>query len=92
MGATATILAPVYIEDGVTIENSTVGPNVSLGKGSSVSNSTLRDCVIGEKADIQDSTLHDSFIGDAAIIRGVSGALNVGDQSEVRVDSNGAGI
>ena len=34
--ASATIVEPVYIEDGCTIENSTVGPNVSLGAGSNV--------------------------------------------------------
>jgi glucose-1-phosphate thymidylyltransferase len=85
--ASANIIAPVYIEEGVTIENSTVGPNVSLGKGSQVYNSSLRDCVIGDNANIRDAALHDSFIGDAAVVHGVSGALNVGDQSEVRVDS-----
>ena len=87
LGDGADIVAPVYIEEGVTIEHSTVGPNVSLGKGSVVRNSTLRDCVIGEKANIQDAQLHDSFIGDAAVIHGVTGAINVGDQSEVRVDN-----
>ncbi|MBC8086428.1 MAG: NTP transferase domain-containing protein [Phycisphaerae bacterium] len=89
LASSVTIVPPVYIEDGVTIENSTIGPNVSLGTGSEVHNSTLRDCVIGEKAKIRDASLHDSFIGDGALIHGVSGALNIGDQSEVRSDSTG---
>ncbi|MGV3708524.1 MAG: sugar phosphate nucleotidyltransferase [Gemmatimonas sp.] len=86
IGGGATIVAPVYIEDDVIIEASTVGPNVSLGKGSVVRNSSLRDSVIGDKANIENSTLHSSFIGDATVIHGISGSLNVGDQSEVRAD------
>ncbi|MEP6765238.1 MAG: sugar phosphate nucleotidyltransferase, partial [Gemmatimonadaceae bacterium] len=89
LGAGANIIAPVYIEDDVTIEHSTVGPNISLGKGSVVRNSTIRDCVIGEKANIENSKLHDSFIGDGTVVHGVNGAVNVGDQSEVRVDTQG---
>ena len=87
LGVGARIVAPVYIEDGVTVENSTVGPNVSLGKGSSVRNSTISDCVIGEKSDIQRSALHHSFIGDGTVVHGVHGAINIGDQSEVRIDT-----
>ncbi len=90
LGEFTTIVPPVYIEDGVTIEHSTIGPNVSLGKGSVVRHSSIRDSVIGDKADIQNATLHDSFIGDAAVIHGVSGALNIGDQSEVRIDDGSA--
>ncbi|MEP6778354.1 MAG: nucleotidyltransferase, partial [Gemmatimonadaceae bacterium] len=89
LGQGANIVAPVYIEDDVTIEHSTVGPNISLGKGSVVRNSTLRDCVIGENANIENSKLHDSFIGDGAVVHGVNGAVNVGDQSEVRSDTKG---
>ncbi len=92
LGVGAHIVAPVYIEDGVIIEHSTVGPNVSLGCGSEIRNSTLRDCVIGEQANIRDSMLHDSFIGDGTVIHGVSGAVNVGDQGEVRCDSQGSGV
>ena len=28
-----TIHDPVYVEDGVTLSNATIGPNVTLGKG-----------------------------------------------------------
>lgn len=86
MGEGATIIAPVYIEDGVTIERTTVGPNVSLGKGSVIRNSTIRDSVIGENTTIEHATLHDSFIGDGAVLHGVCGAVSVGDQSSIRID------
>jgi len=85
MGEGATIVEPVYIEDGVTIEHSTIGPNVSLGTGSVVRNSTLSDSVIGEKATIRNSKLHHAFLGDAVVVDGVSGSLSIGDHSEIRI-------
>jgi glucose-1-phosphate thymidylyltransferase len=84
LGAGATIIEPVYIEEGVTIEHSTVGPNVSLGAGSVVRGSTLSDAVIGEKATITGSALHHAFLGDAVVVEGVSGSLSIGDHSEIR--------
>jgi glucose-1-phosphate thymidylyltransferase len=79
----ATIVEPVYIEDGCTIERSTVGPNVSLGAGSRVRDSRIRDAVIGEKCTISDSTLHHAFIGDSVTVQGLEGSVTVGDHSEI---------
>jgi len=41
------VIDPVYVEDGVVLENSTIGPNVSLGTGAVVENSTLSDTIVG---------------------------------------------
>src|SRR5829696_8298227 len=45
-----TIHDPVYIEDGVTIERSEIGPNVSLESGSRVTGSKLRHTIVGREA------------------------------------------
>ncbi len=84
LGDGATIVAPVYIEDGVTIEHATVGPNVSIGAGSVVRHASIKNSVVGEKTHIEHSHLHDSFLGDHVMVHGVRGALNVGDHSEIR--------
>ena len=84
LGDGATIIEPVYIEDGVTVEHSTVGPNVSIGTGSSVRNATVRDAVIGDHTSIIESHVHDSFLGDHVTVQGVRGTLNVGDHSDIR--------
>jgi glucose-1-phosphate thymidylyltransferase len=78
------IVDPVYIEDEVVITNSTVGPNVSLGAGTIVDKSQLRDTIVGSRSRIVRSTLTNSLIGDAAVIEGVRGELTVSDHSEVR--------
>jgi glucose-1-phosphate thymidylyltransferase len=82
-----TIHDPVFIEDGVTISNATIGPNVTLGQGCRVESSTLTDTIVGSKCTIRHSTLHDSLIGDAVVIEGLRGAVTVSDHGEVRGES-----
>ena len=83
--AGVTVVDPVYIEDGVELSASTVGPNVSIGRGSRVEQSELRDTIIGEGASILNSQLTGSLIGDAAVVDGARGQVNVSDHSVVRI-------
>jgi glucose-1-phosphate thymidylyltransferase len=80
----STIVDPVYIEDGVAVRNSRIGPNVSIGTGSVIEGSELRDTIIGSHAQIRDSRLHDSLVGDHVMLDGVRGEVTVGDHSEIR--------
>jgi glucose-1-phosphate thymidylyltransferase len=79
-----TIVDPVHVENGVTIRRSTIGPNVTLGAGTVVEDSELRDTIVGLKSKIVRSTLRNSLIGDEAHVEGVRGELTIGDHSEVR--------
>lgn len=79
----ARVVDPVYIEDGVTIRRSTVGPNVSVSAGSVIEDSTVSDAIVGEKSKILGSELHDSIIGDHVIIQGFKGDATLGDHSEI---------
>jgi glucose-1-phosphate thymidylyltransferase len=83
--ASSTIIDPVYVEEGVTIRNSRVGPNVSVGKGSTIENSELRDTIVGVKSKVSGAKLTNSLIGDEVTLSGVTGEVNVGDHSEIRV-------
>ena len=78
------IVEPVYIEDGVKISNSTVGPNVSIGAGTIIEHATVRDTIAGTDCRIVRSTLTNSLIGDEVIVAGVQGEVTLGDHSEVR--------
>jgi len=82
--AGVTINDPVYIEDDVTLSNSTVGPNVSIGAGSRIDGSTLSHTIIGKKANVSRSTLKNSLVGDDVTIAGMKGELTVSDHSEIR--------
>jgi glucose-1-phosphate thymidylyltransferase len=78
------VIEPVYIEDGVTLINSRVGPNVSIGAGSVVDGSQISDTIIGSGVRIARSRLTTSMIGDGSVIEGFEGALTVADHSEVK--------
>jgi glucose-1-phosphate thymidylyltransferase len=80
-----TIVDPVYIEDNVTVRHATIGPNVSIGSGSVIEHSELRDTIIGHRSKVLGSTLRKSLVGDDTVIDGVKGELTIGDHSEVRV-------
>jgi glucose-1-phosphate thymidylyltransferase len=82
-----TIVDPVYVEEGVTLRRSRIGPNVTLGAGAVVEDSELRDTIVGDKSKIVRSTLRNSLVGDEAHVEGVRGELTIGDHSEVRVSS-----
>ena len=79
------IVDPVYIEDNVTLSKATVGPNVSIGAGSTIEGSTLSNTMVGDGSRIVGSTLDKSVIGDAAVVEGMRGHVNVSDHSVVKV-------
>ena len=81
------VIEPVYVEDDVTLSDSSIGPNVSIQAGSTVSGSHLRDTIVGAGATITNSTLTRSMIGDSAVVDGVKGQVNVSDHSVVKVST-----
>ena len=87
VGEGATIVEPVYIEDGCTIEHATVGPNVSMGAGCTVRHASVANAVIGEHTRIEHAHLHDAFLGDRVVVTGVNGRMSVGDDSNIQVDA-----
>jgi len=84
LGPTARVVEPVYIEDGVTITDSTVGPNVSLSAGTVVAGSELRDTIVGANSRVTNCRLHSSLVGDSVTLDGLTGVANVGDHSVVK--------
>jgi len=84
--AGVTVIDPVYVEDDVTLSASTIGPNVSIGSGSRIEGSQLRDTIVGTGTTVSNSALTGSMIGDAAVIDGARGTLNVSDHSVVRIE------
>jgi glucose-1-phosphate thymidylyltransferase len=74
---------PVYIEDGVTIERSVIGPNVSLEQGTKVADSSLRNAIVGRDARLTRVRLDGAMLGNAVVADGVAGSASLGDHSEL---------
>jgi glucose-1-phosphate thymidylyltransferase len=77
------IIEPVYIEDGVTIERSVIGPNVSLEAGSVVRDSALADAIVGRDARITSSRLSGAFLGNSVLVDSFEGSASLGDHAEL---------
>lgn len=78
-----TIHDPVYIEDGVSVERSEIGPNVNLEAGSVVTDSSLQHTIVGPRSRVSGSTLHHSMLGERVVVSGVKGSATLNDDSEV---------
>lgn len=83
------VIPPVRIEDGATVSDCYIGPNVVIGAGSTVANCTIRDTIIGDGTTVEGCTLRDSMIGDRAHVEGITGSASLGDHCEVRPPATG---
>jgi glucose-1-phosphate thymidylyltransferase len=61
---------PVYVEEGVEIVDSVIGPNVSIETGGFVSESTVVNSILGKNVRVVRATVVDSLVGDSEIIEG----------------------
>ncbi len=77
------IIEPVYVGRDVRIENSIVGPFVSIEDGVLVRNSIVRGSIILSQATVENCTLEDSILGIGSFCRGFSGKLMLGDFSRL---------
>ena len=69
-----TIHDPVYIEDGVTVERSEIGPNVSLEQGTKVTRQPARatPSSAGTRCSAT-STLDGAMFGNNVVVEGFAG-------------------
>jgi glucose-1-phosphate thymidylyltransferase len=75
------IVPPVYLHPSARVENSVIGPNVSLGEECEVQFSILRNSIIEGGAQVTDSLLEGSLLGRDVMVNGQPTHLNLGDQS-----------
>jgi glucose-1-phosphate thymidylyltransferase len=73
---------PVYIEDGVIIERSEIGPNVSLEQGTRITGSRVSNAIIGRDVKLSGVKLENSLLGNSVTLEGFHGSASLGDHSE----------
>ena len=79
------IIPPVFIGEGVSIEGSTIGPKVSIEAGTTIKKSTISNTIIRESSEISDTETEGSTIGAFAQVNNVSGKIDIGDHSIVTI-------
>lgn len=75
------IIPPVNIHPEARIGGSIIGPHVSIGAGSVIQGSIIRDTIVGVSAHITSSQLESSLLGNQVVVNGQIGKLNLGDHS-----------
>ena len=77
----STIIQPCFIGEDVILINATVGPNVSLGNGCHVVDSTIKNSLVQNHSHIKNATLDNAMIGSHASFDGNFTSISIGDYS-----------
>ena len=77
------IIPPCYIGENVVIENSVVGPHVSIGKGSRIFNAVVSNTNIQQNSEVANAVMANSMIGSNAAYVGSARDLSLGDFSTI---------
>jgi len=77
------IIQPCFIGNNVQISNSVVGPHVSIGEGSKVSDSRIQNSIIGKFSTLKNVIISDSMLGSKVNLESLARNLSVGDYSVV---------
>ncbi len=77
------IIPPCYIERDVLIQNSIVGPYVSIGNNSVILHSIITNSIIQEHVKLSNVNIDNSMIGKYIDYNDSYDELNIGDYSEI---------
>lgn len=75
------IIPPVFIHPEARVNSSILGPYVSIGPGSIIRNSAIKDSILSQGAHITNAQLEGSLLGYDVVINGMKGKFNLGDNS-----------
>lgn len=75
------IIEPCFIGENVILENSVVGPYVSIGDGTVIKKSIITNSIIQEKSYLENKIMENSMLGNHVSIKGTIDSISVGDYS-----------
>ena len=77
------VIPPVFVHQTAELENCVIGPFTSIGAGTQVSSSIVRNSILEDEAIVRDVSLENSLIGRYAQIQRGKGSVNAGDNTIV---------
>ena len=81
------IVPPVFIAPTAKITDSVIGPYATIAAGVHVTDSIVRNSILGEEARVQRALLENSIVGSNAFVSGSFKRINIGDSSEIEFHS-----
>ena len=79
------VIDPVRIGEHCTVEDSIIGPHVSIAHGTTVKNSIIKNTIIGSNTELKNMVLSASIINDEVVMHGREQTVNVGENSEIKM-------
>ena len=79
------IIPPCFIAKNVKLKNTILGPHVSVGEGSKIENSIIKNCIIQGNSTIENTTLENSMIGNFTSIASQPIELSIGDYNSLKI-------
>ena len=83
VGPDVRLVEPVLIADNCTLERCTIGPNVTVDRGSTIRDAAIANAIIGPDCTIERSTLTHAMLGDRVRVADFTGSGNFGSDSEI---------
>ncbi len=77
------IIDPVYLGAGVKVTNSVIGPHVSIGNGAVISESIVKNSIIGDHTRVANTNMTNSMVGKFVIFQNTPMDVSIGDYNEV---------
>jgi len=80
------IIQPCYIGAGSTIENSTIGPYVSIGVNTKIKNSNISSAIVQDNSNLENADINNSMIGNYVWFNGnnIKQEVSIGDFCEIK--------
>ncbi len=75
------IIEPCFIGENVVLKNAKIGPNVSIGNGTKIINSSVKNSLIQTFAEVENADLNNAMIGNFAKFNGEFTEISIGDYS-----------
>jgi glucose-1-phosphate thymidylyltransferase len=81
------VIPPVFISPKAVITGSVIGPYATIADGVQISDSIVRNSIVGEEAKVVMALLENSIVGGNAVVTGSFKRINIGDSSEIDFQS-----
>lgn len=77
------VIQPVFIADGVIIENSVIGPHVSIGAETKIIDSRISNSIVQKNCTLSGVVMKNSLLGNFVSFEGAAADVDAGDYTRI---------
>ncbi len=81
------LIPPVYLGQQVVVENTVLGPYVSVGNHSYIKDARIQNSIIQTHSTVESTTLKNSMLGNYVHLTGKSAEVSIGDYTTIMRDA-----